>query len=151
MLDAVVHGCIPVIVQDESYMFFEGSFESAGLGLDYKNFSVRIDEKDLPDLVTKLRAIPPSAVARMRRNVLLLRDYFVYKDMFNPDREHRKALLSLGRPAQDAFLLLTLALESRARALGRIADGAETAAMRSHRIHEMLGWLEPGPPGVELQ
>ena len=45
VLDAVVHGCIPVIVQDESEMFFEGAFAAAGLGFDYAD-SVRIAEDD---------------------------------------------------------------------------------------------------------
>ena len=44
-------------------MFFEGAFEAAGLGFDYADFSVRIAERDLPDLVTTLRAIPPARVA----------------------------------------------------------------------------------------
>ena len=51
VLDAVVHGCIPVIVQDMSEMFFEGSFSASGLPIDYANFSVRIAEQDLPNLV----------------------------------------------------------------------------------------------------
>ena len=29
MLDAVVHGCIPVVIEDESLMFFEGAFAEA--------------------------------------------------------------------------------------------------------------------------
>lgn len=33
VLDAVIHGCIPVIVQDDSEMFFEGAFADAGMGV----------------------------------------------------------------------------------------------------------------------
>jgi hypothetical protein len=124
VLDAVVHGCIPVVVQDQSEMFFEGSFASAGLPLDYANFSVRLLEKDLPDLVRVLRAVPQPEVLRMRKAVLWLRDYFVYKDMFTPDASERARLLGLGRPGQDAFLLLALNLEARARALGRMPGGS---------------------------
>ena len=126
VLDAVVHGCIPVIVQDMSEMFFEGSFSASGLPIDYANFSVRIAEQDLPNLVPTLKAITPEEVLRMRQAVLWLRDYFVYKDMFNPDAAERARLMGLGRPGQDAFLLLALHLEQRARALGRLPDDGYT-------------------------
>ena len=62
----------------------------------------------------------------MRQAVLWLRDYFVYKDMFNPDAAERARLMGLGRPGQDAFLLLALHLEQRARALGRLPDDGYT-------------------------
>ena len=120
VLDAVTHGCIPVVVEDASAMFFEGAFGLAGLPLDYANFSVRLAEAELPQLVQRLRAIPPAAVAAMQRAVLWVRDYFVYKDMYNPNADDRAELLASGRRGQDAFLLLTKALEARARALGRL-------------------------------
>ena len=97
VLDAVVHGCIPVIVQDESEMFFEGAFAAAGLGFDYADFSVRIAEDGLrSSLVSTLKAIPQSRVAEMRARVLLVRDYFVYKDMRLPDADERRELLKAG-------------------------------------------------------
>ena len=70
VLDAVVHGCIPVIIQDESEMFFEGAFAAAGLPIDYDDFSIRLLEAELPDLVTRLKAVPPERIARMRRVVV---------------------------------------------------------------------------------
>ena len=137
-------------------MFFEGAFEAAGLGLDYADFSVRIAERDLPDLVTTLRAIPPARVAVMRRKVLLLRDYFVYKDMYSPSASHRKAMLALGRPGQDAFLLLALALEARARALGVLKQQpGDDAGGLLRRVRAMLNWPEeagalPPLPDVDV-
>ena len=59
----------------------------------------------------------------VRRAVLWVRDYFIYKDMYNPSASHRAELLGTGRKNQDAFLLLALALEGRARALGKLKDG----------------------------
>ena len=120
VLDAVTHGCIPVIIEDESRMFFEGAFTEAGLPLDYASFSVRIAEAELPRLVAILRAVPPAKVAAMQRAVLWVRDFFVYKDMYNPDAANRRRLLASGRPGQDAFLLLVKVLEARARGLGRL-------------------------------
>ena len=64
VLDAVVHGCVPVVVQDESDMFFEGAFRTAGLPVDYEDFSACVGISTpartlLPatiDLLTSLRA-----------------------------------------------------------------------------------------------
>ena len=115
-------------------MFFEGAFHAAGLPLDYRNFSVRVAEQQLPRLVTRLRAVPPAAVAALQRNALWVRDYFVYKDMYNPSAKYRKELLNAGRPEQDAFLLLTLALEHRARKLGRLREPEKVWRGRNLRL-----------------
>jgi hypothetical protein len=50
----------------------------------------------------------------MHKATLQVRDFFVYKDMYNPDVADRRQLLQSGRPGRDAFLLLTAALEARA-------------------------------------
>mgnify|MGYP006102210393 CR=1 FL=1 len=86
---------------------------------------VRLLESELPDLVRLLRAVPARRIARMRRVVLWVRDYFVYKDMFNPSAKDRAELTAAGRPGQDAFLLTALALEARARALGRLPEESD--------------------------
>ena len=84
------------------------------------DFSVRLNESELPLLLTRLEVISRRDVLRMQRFVLRARDYFVYKDMYNPDARERHALLSSGHAGHDAFLLLTKALEAKARRLGRI-------------------------------
>jgi len=134
VLDAVTHGCIPVVVQDESEMFFEGAFTEAGLPLDYANFSLRFGEAELPQLVKRLRAISPERILELRRAALWVRDYFVYKDMYNPSREERRQLLDMGRPGQDAFLLLARTLEARARAF----------ALHHHHASRSRSWSESG-------
>lgn len=137
VLDAVVHGCIPVVIQDESEMFMEGAFAAAGLPIDYADFSVRLLEAELPLLVRKLRAISAAEIVRMRRRVLWVRDYFVYKDMYQPDADERRELLEAGRPGQDAFLLLTLALEARARALDRLPEPEAVWRERNRRLLDL--------------
>ena len=137
VLDAVVHGCIPVVIQDESEMFLEGFFKAAGLPIDYDDFSVRLLEADLPDLVARLKAVPRRRIARMRRVVLWVRDYFIYKDMYNPNAKERAELTGAGRPGQDAFLLTALALEARARELGRLPP--ESDAEWRTRNTKLLG------------
>jgi len=142
VLDGLVHGCIPVIVQDESDMFFEGAFGASGMGFDYADFSVRIAEAQLHTLVDVLAAIPKKRVLQLRRVVMHVRDYFIYKDMYNPSKEHRARLLRLGRPKQDAFLLLALGLEAKARALGKLSErGSEwrsrnRALLRVDELHK---------------
>ena len=58
-------------------------------------------------------------VARMQRHALWVRDFFVYKDMYNPDGPGRRDLLRRGRSGHDGFLMLAKALETKARALGK--------------------------------
>ena len=114
VLDAVIHGCIPVIVQDDAEMFFEGAFTDAGLGLDYANFSIRIPEAELPSLLDVLGNISQDRVMDLRKAALSVRDYFIYKDMYNPSAESRRNLLETGMAFKDAFWLLIRALEARA-------------------------------------
>ena len=118
-------------------MFLEGAFAAAGLPIDYADFSVRLLEAELPLLVRKLRAISPAEIVRMRRRVLWVRDYFVYKDMYQPDASERRELLEAGRPGQDAFLLLTLALEARARALDRLPEPEAVWRSRNRRLLDL--------------
>ena len=80
--------------------------------------------------------IPETAVLRVR-------DYFVYKDMYNPDAQDRSVLLREGQPGQDAFLLIALTLEERARRMGKLpadtpADVARRARMLDPRSHITL-------------
>jgi len=69
VLDAVVHGCVPVILQDESDMFFEGSFAAAGLPFDYSDFSLRLPEAALPNLLQVIDAVPPERLAAMQKTL----------------------------------------------------------------------------------
>jgi hypothetical protein len=126
----------PSPTQDESSMFFEGAFALVGLGIDFPDFSVRLPEARLHELVDVLLAIPEPEVRRLQANALLVRDYFIYKDMYpglyntpHAKPQHARAdLLAAGRPGEDAFLLLALALEVRARAIGTLSRGGDWQA-----------------------
>ncbi|KAL1519387.1 hypothetical protein AB1Y20_022912 [Prymnesium parvum] len=131
VLDAVVHGCVPVIVQDESLMFFEGIFSLVGAKLDYADFSIRVPEGDLPRLLEYLDSVSHEQLMRYQRNVLWVRDYYVYKDLWSSYRFVRKELMSRGRAGQDAFLMLALALEGRARTIGTLVPLDATPASRA--------------------
>ena len=75
----------------------------------------------------------------MRRVVMWLRDYFVYKDMYNPSRDGRRQLLQMGRPGQDGFLLLAKALEERALTLASRRPGRDEL-----RAQKTTRWWESG-------
>jgi hypothetical protein len=62
MEDAILHGCIPVIIQDNVHLPFETI-------LDYDSFSVRIDEGAASHLPHILKAIPKHTVATMQVRV----------------------------------------------------------------------------------
>ena len=61
-VDAILHGCIPVVVMDN----VEEAFESV---LDYKQFSLRINESDIERTPDILRSIPDSLVLQMQRSL----------------------------------------------------------------------------------
>ena len=49
---------MPVIVQDESAMFFEGAFSLAGAPeLEYSSFSLRLPEAELPRVLEAAVAV----------------------------------------------------------------------------------------------
>mmetsp|Transcript_28884 Transcript_28884/g.77805 ORF Transcript_28884/g.77805 Transcript_28884/m.77805 type:complete len:776 (-) Transcript_28884:785-3112(-) len=60
--DSTSHGCIPVIIMDNTL----GPFESQ---IDYSKFAIRIGEHHLGSIVDTLLAIPPEAVAGMQANL----------------------------------------------------------------------------------
>ncbi|GJP79128.1 hypothetical protein CLOP_g9378 [Closterium sp. NIES-67] len=62
MEDAMLHGCIPVIVQDGIWMAFERH-------LNYSEFAVRVAEDEIPHMVDILRAIPPNRVQELLAGV----------------------------------------------------------------------------------
>ena len=134
VVDAIIHGCIPVIVEDESHMFWESALAEVGLGVDYADFSLRLPEVRLPQLIMTLRAVSAARVRSMRALCMKLRDYFIYKDMYNPEAAHRMQLLATGRRGQDGFLLLALALEARARSLGKLPADDASWLPRNRRL-----------------
>ena len=99
-------------------MFFEGAFSLAGAPeLEYSSFSLRLPEAELPRVLEALDAVTAPRLRAMQAAALRVRDYFVYKDMYNPDVEDRKQLLETGARGRDAFWLIARSLLVRARAV----------------------------------
>jgi hypothetical protein len=62
MEDAILHGCIPVIIQDNVHLPYENV-------LDYESFTLRIPEDKLTRVPAVLRNVPSSVVAMMQANL----------------------------------------------------------------------------------
>ncbi len=50
--DAVLHGCIPVVIMDNVHAVLESA-------LDWDSFALRINERSAEDLPVVLRSLPP--------------------------------------------------------------------------------------------
>jgi hypothetical protein len=98
LFDAIVAGCIPVVVSDGIYLPFDGF-------LDWGKFGIKVMEKDvlaegrvIPDFIER---IPQEAIKEMRANLLSVREDFIYgresPTSGKPGRAIENILLSLQR------------------------------------------------------
>ncbi|KAJ9671352.1 hypothetical protein PVL29_025174 [Vitis rotundifolia] len=74
LFDAIVSGCIPVIVSDELELPFEGI-------LDYRKIALFVSSSDATQpgwLLTFLKSISPAQTKEMRRNLAKYSRHFVY-------------------------------------------------------------------------
>ncbi|XP_075495274.1 putative arabinosyltransferase ARAD1 isoform X2 [Primulina tabacum] len=74
LFDAIVSGCIPVIVSDELELPFEGI-------LDYRKIAVFVDSSDVMQpgwLLSILRSIPPTQIREMQMNLAKHSKHFLY-------------------------------------------------------------------------
>ena len=69
--DAVLHGCIPVIIQDEVDLPFESI-------LDYAQFSIRIAEADASKAPKILKSVAEEEVLRLQQGVVKMQHRFWY-------------------------------------------------------------------------
>ncbi|XP_057970709.1 probable arabinosyltransferase ARAD1 isoform X2 [Malania oleifera] len=80
LFDAIVSGCIPVILSDELELPFEGI-------LDYRKIVLFVSSSDAMQpgwLLTFLRSISPSRIQEMRRNLAKFSRHFVYSSPAQP-------------------------------------------------------------------
>jgi hypothetical protein len=61
-VDAVLHGCVPVVIQDEVHADFESI-------LDWDSFSLRVPEAMVEHLPIILKSVAPDRLARLQRNL----------------------------------------------------------------------------------
>eukprot|EP00939_MAST-03C_sp_MAST-3C-sp1_P000034 g34.t1 len=73
LFDAVVLGCIPVIIADNIELPFEQY-------VDYRAFTVKVLDADVDKLDTILRNIPPGVVEEKQQALARVAQHFVYSD-----------------------------------------------------------------------
>ncbi|KAL9431601.1 hypothetical protein AB3S75_026737 [Citrus x aurantiifolia] len=80
LFDAIVSGCIPVIVSDELELPFEGI-------LDYRKIALFVSSSDATQpgyLLKFLRGISPAQIREMRRNLVQYSRHFLYSSPAQP-------------------------------------------------------------------
>ncbi|AQL09329.1 exostosin family protein [Zea mays] len=91
MEDSMLQGCIPVIIQDGIFLPYENV-------LNYNSFAVRIQEDDIPGLISTLRGINDTQVEFMLGNVRQMWQRFFYRDSILLEAQRQKKLFSEEAP-----------------------------------------------------
>lgn len=145
MFDAIMAGCIPVILSFDFVWPFTREFEPH-LDLDPNDFSIRLNSNDFkdpllngttcqrlddtkPDLQSYLESIPVDEVLRLRRGVERVRRLYSYYDIENkaiPQNPVKENILPTGGAAH---LLIKL--------LSERADGSKWKACHNERKHRL--------------
>ncbi|CAM6091825.1 unnamed protein product [Calypogeia fissa] len=85
MEDSILHGCIPVIIQDGIRLPFEDV-------LDYSAFTIRIAENELPDMVRILRGISETRIDFMLSAVRMMWQRFSYHNAVKLEAKRQELL-----------------------------------------------------------
>ncbi|KAJ7243809.1 hypothetical protein O6H91_Y433300 [Diphasiastrum complanatum] len=85
MEDSILHGCIPVIIQDGIHLPFENM-------LEYDKFAVRVAEDDVPHLISILRNMSESEVDAKLNAVQKIWQRFVYRDSIMLEAKRQQQL-----------------------------------------------------------
>ncbi|KAL3819825.1 hypothetical protein ACJIZ3_005730 [Penstemon smallii] len=84
MEDSILHGCIPVVIQDGIYLPYENV-------LNYESFAVRIREDEIPNLINILRRMNETEVELKLANVKKIWQRFLYRDSVLLEAERQNA------------------------------------------------------------
>ncbi|EPS66816.1 hypothetical protein M569_07961, partial [Genlisea aurea] len=85
MEDSILHGCIPVIVQDGVYSAYENVF-------NLESFGVRISEDEIPNMIRILRNISDAEIETKLSNVRKIFPRFLYRDSVMLEAARQKKL-----------------------------------------------------------
>ncbi|KAL2630097.1 hypothetical protein R1flu_014783 [Riccia fluitans] len=83
MEDSILHGCIPVIIQDGIHLPFENV-------LNYEQFALRVAEDELPQLISILRKVNDSRIDSMLSAVKAVRPRFAYTSAYHLEEKRQK-------------------------------------------------------------
>ncbi|GJP42295.1 hypothetical protein CLOM_g1880 [Closterium sp. NIES-68] len=131
---AVMAGCVPVVIQPDVLLPFEGD------GVDWSLLSYRLSIRDIPQLHERLQAIPPEDIEVKQKRLQQLWPLFIWSaPQFNPVDflpEGAQMLVTKVLAQYDAFSAVMFAL---ARRVGK-AGGRDS----------LVDWYKDGETG-ELQ
>ncbi|XP_057535580.1 uncharacterized protein LOC130813737 isoform X1 [Amaranthus tricolor] len=85
MEDSILHGCIPVIIQDGIFLPYENV-------LNYESFAVRISEDEIPNLIKVLRAFNKTEIEFKLANIQRIWQRFLYHDSVLREAERQKSV-----------------------------------------------------------
>ncbi|CAI7933041.1 unnamed protein product [Closterium sp. NIES-54] len=107
---AVIAGCVPVVIQPEVLLPFEGD------GVDWTLVSYRLNIRDIPQLHERLQAIPPEDIELKQKRLRQLWPLFIWSaPQFNPvDFLPESAQMQVSKihsPLFRSFLQLRVLLE----------------------------------------
>lgn len=127
MEDAVLHGCIPVVLQDGVHIPYQTSLPS-------DTFSIRLTRQQMPQIVEILRAVPSETIGRMQATLREVWPRFSYLGSYVAERARRAKAVGARPPSRrlqdlasrDAVATLILQLKKRlekkrARQAGQLA------------------------------
>ncbi|KAK7278885.1 hypothetical protein RJT34_23924 [Clitoria ternatea] len=83
MEDSILHGCIPVVIQDGIFLPYENV-------LNYDSFAVRIPEEEIPNLIKILRGFNETEIKHKLANVQKIWQRFTYRDSVLLEAERQK-------------------------------------------------------------
>lgn len=111
--DALLAGCVPVLVSDDALYAYDESFLENGV-LNTSDFALRIPEQTVVDhgILESLRSVPPEAIARLQKGGELAARYYRY---YATGRYADDPLPSRAYPDGGALALLVSDLEMRVR------------------------------------
>ncbi|KAH7353004.1 hypothetical protein KP509_19G074700 [Ceratopteris richardii] len=99
MEDSILHGCIPVIIQDGIQLPYENV-------LEYRDFTVRIEEEKIPQLVQILRAINETELDMMFTVIKSIWQRFFYRDSVLKEAQRQKKYFNKSSHWASAFSTL---------------------------------------------
>ena len=127
MEDAVLHGCLPVILQDGVHTPWESV-------LDTPSYALRVPREKMHTMLETLRAIPPATIARMQAALRAAWPRFSYLSVAAAEyrRRGQSTPPAVARAAtHDAVATLMQVLRARAQlraARGAAPEDAQAAA-----------------------
>lgn len=119
--DSILHGCIPVIIQDQVHVAFESL-------LKFPAFSVRVAQADMPRIPQILMGIRPQRLAKLQSNLKKVWHRFAYlsQPLIRQRAEAVKQEWQADRAAQTES-------STKQRAAVATADGADAGSEATNK------------------